>query len=123
MAEVVRTLRTTDRKEAMARRPKALELIRSEIDHKLQAIGLPPLHGDWEPSWALAWAEDEALTAEALDARKAIAQASQHEDEVEEVLTEDRNGQLRQTTMRTSARDRLINDMMDVLRLRTHSLR
>ena len=41
-AEVVRTLNTTDRNEAMGRRAIAIEKIRIEIDARLQAIGLPP---------------------------------------------------------------------------------
>ena len=71
-AEVVKTLGTSDRKEAMGRRHKALEDIRKEIDVRLQEIGLPPLHGDWQPDWAFPWAEDEQTIAEALEARKSL---------------------------------------------------
>ncbi|OUJ12634.1 DUF6538 domain-containing protein [Acetobacter okinawensis] len=103
-AEVVKTLGTSDRKEAMGRRYKALEDIRKEIDVRLQEIGLPPLHGDWQPDWAFPWAEDEQTIAEALEARKELAKASTREDQTEEVYTEDRNGLPHRTTIRTSER-------------------
>lgn len=40
-ADVVRTLHTIDRNEAMGRRAAAIEPIRREIDTRPQAIGLP----------------------------------------------------------------------------------
>ncbi|KON63925.1 phage integrase family protein [Komagataeibacter europaeus] len=122
-AEVVRTLNTTDRNEAMGRRALAIEKIRVEIDARLQAIGLPPLHGDWKPEWAFAWAEEDNATAEALEARQEIARASTREDQTEEVYRENPNGSLRLTTMRTSERDRMISDMLNILSDRAETLR
>lgn len=121
-AEVVKTLGTSDRKEAMGRRYKALEDIRKEIDVRLQEIGLPPLHGDWQPDWAFPWAEDEQTIAEALEARKELAKASTREDQTEEVYTEDRNGLPHRTTIRTSERDRKTSDMLDALSDRADAL-
>lgn len=48
--EIVRTLNTTDRSEALRRCGPALSVIRSEIDEALQAAGKRPL-SDWTPDW------------------------------------------------------------------------
>lgn len=89
-AEVVKTLGTTDRKEALGRRPMALEAIRAE----------------WKPDWALAWADEGKITEEALAARRELSKASEREDEAEEVYIRSPDGTIYPTTMRTSPRDR-----------------
>ncbi|MBO1361922.1 tyrosine-type recombinase/integrase [Acetobacter sacchari] len=121
-AEIVKALGTSDRAEAIARRPKALEAIRQEVDARLVAAGLPPLHGDWKPAWAFAWSEPEAVITEALEARKEIADASPVEDETDEVWVDAPNGGLRRSTMSTSERDRKISTLQDVLRDRVDEL-
>ncbi|MBS0980186.1 hypothetical protein JK174_05185 [Acetobacter thailandicus] len=114
-SEIVKTLQTTCRKEAMGRRQKALDAIRAEIDAKLQAIGLLPLHGEWKPEWAFAWAEERHALDEALEAKKEIEKAATREDEVEEVYVKDALGRLHLKTFRTSERDRKISVMQDIL--------
>jgi len=68
--DVVRTLKTTNRQEALRRLDIARAEIRAEIDAKLRAIGLPALAGDWRPEARGDW---EAL---ALSHRAALASAS-----------------------------------------------
>ncbi|WP_249210890.1 hypothetical protein [Acetobacter persici] len=114
-ADVVRSLSTTDRREAMGRRPKALEKIRSEIDAKLQAIGLAPLDGGWEPDWAFTWDDEEKAVAEGLEARRELVMASDREDEAEEFPLVDSDGRIRTTTMRTSPRDRKESQLRDLI--------
>ncbi|NVN40514.1 hypothetical protein HUK82_08045, partial [Ameyamaea chiangmaiensis] len=60
--ELVRSTQTRDRHEAIRRRGKVLERLRAEVDAKLAAIGLPPLHGTWCPDWMT----EERLVADAL---------------------------------------------------------
>ena len=122
-AEVVKTLGTTDRKEALGRRPMALEAIRAEIDAKLQAVGLRPLHGEWKPDWALAWADEGKITEEALAARRELSKASEREDEAEEVYIRSPDGTIHTTTMRTSPRDRKESQLRDILADRADALR
>lgn len=122
-SDVVKTLGTTDRKEAMNRRPKALEAIRREIDAKLQAAGLPPLHGDWEPDWALSSAEGIKATADALSARAEIERASTREDQIEEGWSLGPDGRRRRTQFRTSERARKLSDMLSILSDRADDLR
>lgn len=49
--EVVRTLQTRDLVEARSRRLKAMEAIEAELNADLLARKLPPLSGDWLPTW------------------------------------------------------------------------
>nr|WP_035374164.1 hypothetical protein [Acetobacter persici] len=105
-ADVVKTLSTTDRKEAMGRRPKALEAIRAEIDAKLQAIGLAPLDGGWQPDWAFTWDDEEKAVSEGLAARREIAKAADREDQAEEFYTATADGSMLSATIRISPRDR-----------------
>lgn len=114
-ADVVKTLGTTDRKEAMGRRPKALEAIRAEIDTKLQVIGLAPLDGGWKPDWAFAWDDEEKAVAEGLEVRRELAKASDREDEAEEFYTATSDGSIRSTTIRTSPRDRKESQLRDLI--------
>ncbi|NHN84168.1 tyrosine-type recombinase/integrase [Acetobacter musti] len=71
--EVVRTLGTKDHREALRRRDKALEAIRRELDSKLVAAGLAPLHGDWEPPWP---SVDQRAVEDGLAYRQDLEKAS-----------------------------------------------
>ncbi len=51
VAEIVRTLRTAERREAMRRVGPALAAIREEVDAALRRAGRPPLT-DWTADWA-----------------------------------------------------------------------
>lgn len=114
-ADVVKTLSTTDRKEAMGRRSKALEAIRAEIDAKLQAIGLAPLDGGWKPEWAFTWDDEEKAVAEGLEARREIVMASDREDEAEEFPVVNADGSIRSAVMRASPRDRKESQLRDLI--------
>jgi hypothetical protein len=80
LAERVRTLRTTNRSEALGRRSAALEAIRQEIDAKLKQAGFPPLQGEWRPDWGI---EQSDMVAEALEARRELGVASDTPDQSE----------------------------------------
>lgn len=49
--DIVRTLETTDRREALRRRDPAVAAIREDVDSRLRAAGLQPLAGDWTADW------------------------------------------------------------------------
>lgn len=74
--EVVRSLGTRDKQEAIRRRDKALAAMREDLDAKLVAAGFLPIHGHWQPDWMN---EDRLLT-EALEARREIAATSDRTD-------------------------------------------
>jgi hypothetical protein len=82
LAERVRTLRTTNRAEALGRRPAALEGIRQEIDAKLTQAGFPPLQGEWRPDWVV---EQSDVVSEALEARRELEAVSDVPDQTEEM--------------------------------------
>ncbi|MBS4076670.1 hypothetical protein KGY14_15960, partial [Ameyamaea chiangmaiensis] len=54
--------------------------LRAEVDAKLAAIGLPPLHGTWCPDWMT----EERLVADALETRTRITDASDEPEGYEE---------------------------------------
>ncbi len=64
--EVLRTLQTRDRKEALKRRGKALAAIREELNADLMARGLRPLDSEWTPDW-VAEAEQDRQRLEMAD--------------------------------------------------------
>jgi len=74
--EVVRSLGTREKQEAIRRRDKALAAMREDLDAKLVAAGFLPIHGHWKPDWM---AEDRLLS-EALEARREIAATSDRTD-------------------------------------------
>ncbi|WP_249211929.1 DUF6538 domain-containing protein [Gluconobacter cerinus] len=74
--EVIRSLGTRDKHEAIRRRDKALAVMRGDLDAKLVAAGFLPIHGHWQPDWMN---EDRLLT-EALDARREITATSDRTD-------------------------------------------
>ena len=104
LAERVRTLRTTNRAEALGRRPAALEAIRQEIDAKLIQAGFPPLQGEWRPDWAV---EQSDVVSEALEARRELEAVSDVPDQTEEMPNN--------RTIRTSPKDRLRDTIVDVI--------
>ncbi|NHN90290.1 site-specific integrase [Acetobacter conturbans] len=79
--DVIRTLETRDRKEALRRRGAALEAIRAEVNDKLQAINLKPLHGDWQPQKG--WSTPEKAVETAHIYREQIERASDDYDPLE----------------------------------------
>ncbi|MEN3168005.1 hypothetical protein [Gluconobacter sp. OJB] len=74
--EVVRSLGTREKQEAIRRRDKALAAMREDLDTRLVAAGFLPIHGHWRPDWMN---EDRLLT-EALEARREIAATSDRTD-------------------------------------------
>lgn len=50
--DIIKSLETKDYREALQRRDVALAKIREETNAALAALGLPPLHGEWKPSWS-----------------------------------------------------------------------
>ncbi|AFW02316.1 hypothetical protein BAR24_12280 [Gluconobacter oxydans] len=74
--EVIRSLGTRDKHEALRRRDKALAAMREDLDAKLVAAGFLPIHGHWQPDWMN---EDRLLT-EALEARREITATSDRTD-------------------------------------------
>lgn len=75
--ELIRSLGTRDKQEAIKRRDKALAAMREDLDTRLVAAGLLPIHGHWQPDWM----KPENLIADALDARREIQNASQRADD------------------------------------------
>jgi len=78
--EHVRTLRTRDSREAIKRRDVELLAATHAVNAKLIAAGFLPIHGDYEPRHAFAWAEPEVAVAEALEFRKEIEAPSGHRE-------------------------------------------
>lgn len=61
--EIVRTLQTTDRREAERRRDAAIAAMREEVDRKLRKAGLKPL-SDWTADWLFRAAERRSQMAD-----------------------------------------------------------
>ncbi len=70
--DIVKSLETKDYREALLRRDAALAKIREETNAALASLGLPPLHGEWEPCWGNI---HHRLTEQALAARKELESA------------------------------------------------
>lgn len=70
--DITKSLSTKDYREALVRRDAALTVIREETNAALAQHKLPPLHGDWKPSWG---SLQQQLTEQALEARKALEEA------------------------------------------------
>ncbi|MBS0985769.1 site-specific integrase [Acetobacter thailandicus] len=70
--DITKSLTTKDYREALVRRDAALTIIREETNAALAQQNLPPLHGDWKPSWGNI---QQQLTEQALEARKALEEA------------------------------------------------
>ncbi|MFT8505877.1 hypothetical protein [Acetobacter sp.] len=73
--DIVQSLETRDYREALNRRGQALAAIQAKTNAALAAHGLAPLHGAWTPSWGN---PQQQLTEQALDARKALENASDY---------------------------------------------
>ncbi|AAW61967.1 Hypothetical protein GOX2232 [Gluconobacter oxydans 621H] len=82
--DVLKSLRTKDRKTAFKLRDAALEAIRRSLNLKLAEAGLPPLHGDAVPDWM----SEDCLLSEALEARRQIASTSDRTDGGDEQMGE-----------------------------------
>mgnify|MGYP004712569615 CR=1 FL=1 len=74
--ELIRSLGTRDKQEAIKRRDKALAAMREDLDTRLVAAGLLPIHGHWQPDWM----KPENLIADALNARREIQSVSERAD-------------------------------------------
>lgn len=81
--DIVRTLSTRDYREALKRRDNALEAIRREVNDKLTAANLLPLHGEYAPHW---WATPEKAVEAGLHYRQQIERASDAYEEVEGLI-------------------------------------
>ena len=75
--ELIRSLGTRDKQEAIKRRDKALAAMREDLDTRLVAAGLLPIHGHWQPDWM----KPENLIADALDARRELQSVSERADD------------------------------------------
>ncbi|MBF0892082.1 hypothetical protein HKD28_11785 [Gluconobacter sp. LMG 1744] len=105
--EVVRSLGTREKQEAIRRRDKALAAMREDLDAKLVAAGFLPIHGHWKPDWM---AEDRMLS-EALEARRQIGSVSDSVDSYD-----------KETGVSESPRDRVIEGMDSFLEDRAQEL-
>ncbi|KXV69978.1 hypothetical protein AD951_04235 [Acetobacter malorum] len=75
--DIIKSLETKDYREALRRRADALEVVRQNTNTALLSHDLPPLHGDWKPSWSNS---HRRLTEQALMARKALENADAHRE-------------------------------------------
>lgn len=79
--ERVRTTGTQDKREAIKRRDVVLAALTHEVNAKLTAAGLPPLHGEWKPDWL----NEDVMISEAMEARQALRALSDVSDEKDEI--------------------------------------
>ena len=95
--DLVMSLQTRDKNEAIQRRGAALEALRSQVNEKLAESGKPPLEGDWKPRTVTERAVNDALFAKQQieNASTAYAPAKNADGSVDEYVPTNEQEHLR----------------------------
>lgn len=95
--DLVMSLQTRDKNEAIQRRGAALEALRSQVNEKLAESGKPPLEGDWKPRTVTERAVNDALFAKQQieDASTAYSPAKNADGSVDEYVPTNEQEHLR----------------------------
>ncbi len=95
--DLVMSLQTRDKNEAIQRRGAALEALRSQVNEKLAESGKPPLEGDWKPRTVTERAVNDALFAKQQieDASAAYSPAKNADGSVDEYVPTNEQEHLR----------------------------
>lgn len=78
--DIIKSLKTRDYRAALRLRDAAIEAVRRDLNQKLIAADLKPLHGDSVPDWMV----KDRLLDDALAARQEIQRASEQSDDFDE---------------------------------------